>query len=141
MLDISLKIMGLNKNYTLKELEEAYVRLLRSNSDKIKVITDSYIYLKEDLKNKENLKRIFKDRKNELSETSYYGKKYSVMNYNLAKAIEFNFDGDLKKTLRNFEVKDLDDAIRFFELSNFYDALKEYNTRYRDVSSKNYKKI
>ena len=64
MLDISLKIMGLNKDYTLKELEEAYVRLLRSNSDKIKVITDSYIYLKEDLKNKENLKRIFKDSKN-----------------------------------------------------------------------------
>ena len=44
MLDISLKIMGLNKDYTLKELEEAYLRLLRSNSDKIKVITDSYIF-------------------------------------------------------------------------------------------------
>ena len=63
------------------------------------------------------------------------------MNYNLAKAIEFNFDGDLKKTLRNFEVKDLNDVIRFFELSNFYDAFKEYNRRYSDVSSKNYKKI
>lgn len=105
MLDISLKIMGLNKDYTLKELEEAYVRLLRSNSDKIKVITDSYIYLKEDLKNKENLKRIFKDSKNKLSETSYFGKKYSVMNYNLAKAIEFNFDGDLKKLLEILKLR------------------------------------
>lgn len=140
MLDISLKIMGLNKNYTLKELESSYARLLRINGSKVEMINDAYIFLKEELKNKENLKRIFNDGKTKLPEISDYCKKYPVMNCNLAKALEFNFDDDLRTTLRNFEVKNLNDAIRFFELSNFYDSLKEYNLRCGVVSSQICKK-
>lgn len=132
MLDISLKIMGLSKDYTFKELEDTYLRLLRANGSEIEIINDAYKYLKEDLKNRENLRSIFekKERKQDVSINP------SVISYNLAKALEYNFDGDLKTALRNFEINSLNDAIRFFELSNYYDALKKYN----DGFSKNYKK-
>lgn len=132
MLDISLKIMGLNKDYTKEELELAYKTKL--SIYKSKIVEDAYNELKQNLEKEERKNSDSKEIR--LENKSYFSK----INFNLAKALEFNFDNDLRTTLKNFEINSIKDSIRFFELSNYYDALKEYNKRYCHIFSKKYKK-
>lgn len=119
MFNISLKILGLKKDYTFEELDKAYYASIKSNGD-LEIITNAYNYLKEDLTNKtkfdESLKKEKKNDNNKID-----------LNLNLIKALEYVMDSNLREDIINFEINDLNDAIRYYELRNMYDALKEYH--------------
>ena len=119
MFNISLKILGLKKDYTFEELDKAYYASIKSNGD-LEIITNAYNYLKEDLTNKtkfdESLKKREKNDNNKIN-----------LNLNLIKALEYVMDSNLREDIINFEINDLNDAIRYYELRNMYDALKEYH--------------
>ena len=46
MFNISLKILGLKKDYTFEELDKAYYASIKSNGD-LEIITNAYNYLTE----------------------------------------------------------------------------------------------
>ena len=119
MFNISLKILGLKKDYTFEELDKAYYASIKSTGD-LEIITNAYNYLKEDLTNKtkfdESLKKREKNDNNKIN-----------LNLNLIKALEYVMDSNLREDIINFEINDLNDAIRYYELRNMYDALKEYH--------------
>ena len=60
MFNISLKILGLKKDYTFEELDKAYYASIKSNGD-LEIITNAYNYLKEDLTNKTKLDKSLKN--------------------------------------------------------------------------------
>ena len=119
MFNISLKILGLKKDYTFEELDKAYYASIKSNGD-LEIITNAYNYLKEDLTNKTKFDESLKDFKENHDDGV-------ALNLNLIKALEYVMDSNLREDIINFEINDLNDAIRYYELRNMYDALKEYH--------------
>lgn len=119
MFNISLKILGLKKDYTFEELDKAYYASIKSNGD-LEIITNAYNYLKEDLTNKTKLDKSLKNlEKNDNNKID--------LNLNLIKALEYVVDSNLREDIIDFEINDLNDVIRYYELRNMYDALKEYH--------------
>jgi hypothetical protein len=127
----SLKILGLSGNFDRMDLEVAYNKAKQksknnlSNEKIIKVIEDAYNYLLEDMLNKEESKiNIDKLPKQE---------SIDIRLITLIKALEYTLDDESKidKELRNYDAnfEDLDNAIRYFELVNMREALKNLKSR------------
>ena len=131
MYEKSLKILGLSGNFDRMDLEVAYNKAKQksknnlSNEKIIKVIEDAYNYLLEDMLNKEEVKiNIDNLPKQELID---------IRLITLIKALEYTLDDESKidKELRNYDAnfEDLDNAIRYFELVNMREALKNLKSR------------
>lgn len=131
MYEKSLKILGLSGNFDRMDLEVAYNKAKQksknnlSNEKIIKVIEDAYNYLLEDMLNKEESKiNIDKLPKQE---------SIDIRLITLIKALEYTLDDESKidKELRNYDAnfEDLDNAIRYFELVNMREALKNLKSR------------
>lgn len=119
MFNISLKILGLKKDYTFEELDKAYYDSIKSNGD-LEIITNAYNYLKEDLINKSNLDKSLRNSKEK--------ENYKIcLDTNLINALEYVTDHNLRKDIIDFKINDLNDVIRYYELRNMYDALKKYH--------------
>jgi hypothetical protein len=127
----SLKILGLSGNFDRMDLEVAYNKAKQksknnlSNEKIIKVIEDAYNYLLEDMLNKEEVKINIDNLPKQES--------IDIRLITLIKALEYTLDDESKidKELRNYDAnfEDLDNAIRYFELVNMREALKNLKSR------------
>lgn len=131
MYEKSLKILGLSGNFDRMDLEVAYNKAKQksknnlSNEKIIKVIEDAYNYLLEDMLNKEEVKINIDNLPKQES--------MDIRLITLIKALEYTLDDESKidKELRNYDAnfEDLDNAIRYFELVNMREALKNLKSR------------
>lgn len=131
MYEKSLKILGLSGNFDRMDLEVAYNKAKQksknnlSNEKIIKVIEDAYNYLLEDMLNKEEVKINIDNLPKQES--------IDIRLITLIKALEYTLDDESKidKELRNYDAnfEDLDNAIRYFELVNMREALKNLKSR------------
>lgn len=131
MYEKSLKILGLSGNFDRMDLEVAYNKAKQksknnlSNEIIIKVIEDAYNYLLEDMLNKEEVKINIDNLPKQES--------IDIRLITLIKALEYTLDDESKidKELRNYDAnfEDLDNAIRYFELVNMREALKNLKSR------------
>lgn len=127
----SLKILGLSSNFDRMDLEVAYNKAKQksknnlSNEKIIKVIEDAYNYVLEDMLNKEEAKINIDNLPKQES--------IDIRLITLIKALEYTLDDESKidKELRNYDAnfEDLDNAIRYFELVNMREALKNLKSR------------
>lgn len=131
MYEKSLKILGLSSNFDRMDLEVAYNKAKQksknnlSNEKIIKVIEDAYNYVLEDMLNKEEAKINIDNLPKQES--------IDIRLITLIKALEYTLDDESKidKELRNYDAnfEDLDNAIRYFELVNMREALKNLKSR------------
>ena len=131
MYEKSLKILGLSGNFDRMDLEVAYNKAKQksknnlSNEKIIKVIEDAYNYVLEDMLNKEEAKINIDNLPKQES--------IDIRLITLIKALEYTLDDESKidKELRNYDAnfEDLDNAIRYFELVNMREALKNLKSR------------
>ena len=131
MYEKSLKILGLSGNFDRMDLEVAYNKAKQksknnlSNEKIIKVIEDAYNYVLEDMLNKEEVKINIDNLPKQES--------IDIRLITLIKALEYTLDDESKidKELRNYDAnfEDLDNAIRYFELVNMREALKNLKSR------------
>lgn len=131
MYEKSLKILGLSGNFDRMDLEVAYNKAKQksknnlSNEKIIKVIEDAYNYVLEDMLNKEESKINIDNLPKQES--------IDIRLITLIKALEYTLDDESKidKELRNYDAnfEDLDNAIRYFELVNMREALKNLKSR------------
>lgn len=131
MYEKSLKILGLSGNFDRMDLEVAYNKAKQksknnlSNEIIIKVIDDAYNYVLEDMLNKEEAKINIDNLPKQES--------IDIRLITLIKALEYTLDDESKidKELRNYDAnfEDLDNAIRYFELVNMREALKNLKSR------------
>ena len=131
MYEKSLRILGLSGNFDRMDLEVAYNKAKQksknnlSNEIIIKVIEDAYNYVLEDMLNKEEAKINIDNLPKQES--------IDIRLITLIKALEYTLDDESKidKELRNYDAnfEDLDNAIRYFELVNMREALKNLKSR------------
>lgn len=128
MFEKSLKMLGLNADYTFEDLKLAYENAKSKFGDK-KIITDARNYLFEDLKNKNNFMK-----KIEQSEPIIPSSEIIDVNY--VKALQYNMDGDLRADIIAFNPKTIEEIIRYYELLNMYDGLKRHSDKNKDEAPK-----
>lgn len=121
MFEKSLKMLGLNKNYTFEDLELAYANAKSKFGDK-KIITDAHDYLFEDLKNKTNLM-------GKIEKSEFVIPSSEMYDVNYIKALQYNMDGDLRADIISFNPKTLEEIIKYYELLNMYDGLKRHSDK------------
>ena len=139
-LRIALDTLGLNENYTVEELENAYN--LKKNTIGGEFINDAYQILTDNLNKDKNLEKqdkhtIFQERK---EENSLKFLNYDEIHANIMVRLLQELEDDEKKLkclmdqtrseLRNYH----GDSISYFTKCNIYDAIKRY---LKDPSFKN----
>lgn len=128
MFEKSLKMLGLNENYTFEDLESAYENAKNKFGDK-KIITDARDYLFEDLENKTNLMGKIEESEPGIPSSEMY-------DVNYVKALQYNMDSDLRADIISFNPKTLEEIIKYYELLNMYDGLKRHSDKNKKEAPK-----